>query len=231
MNVYLYKIEYDLMQAEEQRLLASLPAFRREKAEKLINQKARYESMAAALLVRKVLGLSEEEFQSCREEKGPMGKPLLYGADEKKLPLFNLSHSVGYLALAISNQEDMPVGIDLETKDDKELRVSRRMFTQMEYEWIQNAANPQKEFRRVWTEKESFLKCTGQGISVKLSSFHVNRDSGKVESDGYTFQDSPFGKEYFVKTFFAEDESFAMSVCCQKKDFTFKMHEVNSLFS
>ena len=66
MNVYLYKIEYDLMQAEEQRLLASLPAFRREKAEKLINQKARYESMAAALLVRKVLGLSEEEFQSCR---------------------------------------------------------------------------------------------------------------------------------------------------------------------
>ena len=79
---------------------------------------------------------------------------------------FNLSHSDGYVTVAVA---DCPVGIDIETKTDPELKISARFYAEEEQAAVRGAADPQKEFRRIWTRKEAYVKCTGSGLNVEIS--------------------------------------------------------------
>ena len=74
----------------------------------------------------------------------------------------NISHSDGYIAAAVA---DCPVGIDVETKTDPDLKVTARFYSEEEQEAVRNAEDPQREFRRIWTRKEAYVKCVGTGIS------------------------------------------------------------------
>ncbi len=64
---------------------------------------------------------------------------------------FNLSHSYGVSVLAMSHTE---VGVDIE----KVRPVRREKFTFIE-------AKDDKEFFEKWTERESYVKFTGEGIA------------------------------------------------------------------
>lgn len=104
----------------------------------------------------------------------PSGKPGLTQTPHGKLELtqnshgksesnihFNLSHSGGYIAAVVA---DCPVGIDVETKSDLDGRVAKRFFSGEEQQAILAAEDPQLAFRRIWTRKEAYVKCTGTGI-------------------------------------------------------------------
>lgn len=64
---------------------------------------------------------------------------------------FNLSHSHGLVILAVSNTE---IGVDVE----KIRPVNREKFTFIE-------ADDDQEFFEEWTERESYCKFTGEGIT------------------------------------------------------------------
>lgn len=90
---------------------------------------------------------------------GEHGKPFFPSRPDLQ---FNLSHTVGVIALAIG---DEPVGIDVEripTRLDEE--VAAFCCNARELAEIRAAPRPELEFIRLWTRKEAYLKLLGTGI-------------------------------------------------------------------
>lgn len=71
------------------------------------------------------------------------------------------------------------VGIDAESllrKVSDRDALARRFFTSEEYASYLEATDHTLAFFRIWTRKEAFIKCTGEGLHRTLSSFIVNVD-------------------------------------------------------
>ncbi len=106
-----------------------------------------------------------------RVETGPHGKPYL---KEPEVPLFfNLSHAGDRMVLAFSTSGE--VGIDLETYDhpcDSD-QIAARFFHPDETAKLNRLSGEEKKqkFFSLWTEKEAFLKGTGEGLTRETSSF------------------------------------------------------------
>lgn len=96
---------------------------------------------------------------------GEKGKPYVNGL------YFNLSHSGGRVALAVSSA---PVGCDIELIRRAPARVERK-FTQSERESLSRFTGAERDraFFALWTAKESYLKMTGEGLSA-LSTIEIN---------------------------------------------------------
>lgn len=135
---------------------------------------------------------------------------------------FNISHSGDYVMAAVS---DRPIGVDVEFKEDKDFRVTKRMFSDGEREYI---GDNQKRFRDVWTVKEAFLKCTGDGIVVPLNSFTTDYNRKRVQkivSTGYKMEN----KEYYVRTERIDGENYSFSVCSENPNLILDTREVEVL--
>jgi len=115
------------------------------------------------------------------------GKPRLAGS---KPPLrFNLSHSGGMAALAISDRYE--VGADIEQILPLKEDVAGHFFSEAERKALQKL--PREDylpaFYRCWTRKEAFVKAHGAGLSLPLDSFDVSIDEAgepkllRVEQD------------------------------------------------
>ena len=148
---------------------ALLPTARQERICRCPRETTRLQLLAAGLLLRCILGVTEETPLLCT----PQGKPYL-----KHGPCFNLSHSGHFAALAISDQ---PVGLDLQDMTHQPSpRLADRWFTPEEAAWIHG--NPDRFFH-VWTRKESVVKALGLGLAaLPMHTFSVLEPS--VTSNG-----------------------------------------------
>ena len=81
---------------------------------------------------------------------------------------FNLSHSGTLAVCAVS---DAPVGVDVERERAVNWSLARRFFHPAELAWLERSADPDRDFTRLWTRKESYIKMTGKGLAQPLSSF------------------------------------------------------------
>lgn len=146
-------------EGDHARLYAMASRERRQRAEGYLRREDAVRCLAAEALLRyAVPGLEPERIQ-----REPGGKPCLEGVH------FNLSHSGHWVALAVG---DSPLGVDVEcfkTGRDPQ-KLARRYFTEEERRYV---GSSQERFLRVWTAKESRLKCLGVGLSVPLDSFSV----------------------------------------------------------
>ena len=121
---------------------------------------------------------------------GAAGKPALLGTDA---PQFNLSHSHGWAALAVTSR--YPVGIDIEAVRPIRENLAERFFSPAETEAIAalDASEQLAAFYRCWTRKEAFLKAAGDGLNTPLSSFQVSVASDMppevLHIDGATMDD------------------------------------------
>lgn len=114
-------------------------------------------------------------------EYNAFGKPVLAG---RQAPLqFNLSHSCGLLALAITRKG--PIGVDVEHLGSVRKRntsgIARRFFSRLE---VDELARLDAELRHslfvdVWTLKEAYIKAMGKGLSLPLDSFSVLDRAGR----------------------------------------------------
>ena len=105
----------------------------------------------------------------------PEGKPFLRGSSLA----FSLSHSQSWTAFAfvpVSRQrEGISLGIDVEDRMRKvdALRIAQRFFHPSEVEVLtQMKGQPEElkdEFFRIWTRKESVVKCQGSALARELS--------------------------------------------------------------
>lgn len=107
---------------------------------------------------------------------------------------FNLSHSGDWLLLAVG---DTPVGADIEKITKIRPKTMEKYFSQSEQERVKK--NGTKAFFELWTQKESYVKYTGEGIKA-LSK----------ESKDLIY---PEGIAFFSKKF----EDYQISVCTDKE--------------
>ncbi len=108
-------------------------------------------------------------FVECTES----GKPYLSTAAVH----FNISHCDDYVLCVCG---DKAVGCDIEKIKPYNEKVARRFYTDSECKILTDSQNPDVDFMRMWTLKESALKYSGVGLSGGLDrwdfSEYYNRE-------------------------------------------------------
>lgn len=167
-------------------ILFLLPDWRRRKALSYHFPIDRFLCAKSFLMLEQMLR-SKYGLDNCPEFScGTNGKPYL-----KEYPgiYFNISHCRKGIACAVC---DCPVGIDIE-EIQPGLEIRDLVLNQEEKAAVEMSEEPDLEFTRLWTRKESILKLTGEGIKNDmrnvLSEAHgvrietiVNRDASYVLS-------------------------------------------------
>ena len=142
------------------RALERVSLQRRQLALRYVKASDRRLSLAVYLLLQEAL---EKEYGVTGDLTfgfGPHGKPFL-----KDYPQihFNLSHCPGVALCVVS---DAPVGCDVEgVPSVLDLDVCRRVFSEEEQTLILASPSPTLSFACLWTQKEAFLKYTGEGLT------------------------------------------------------------------
>lgn len=131
----------------------SVPAWRKEKADKLRHPINRAQSIGAWVLYEKM----KKEY------------------DLKEDAHFNLSHSGDYVMCSVddSGDEAVEVGCDLEQIKEPRLKLAKRYFCESEYELVEKNED---YFYRFWVFKESYVKATGEGLKQGLNTFEIKFD-------------------------------------------------------
>lgn len=135
------------------------------------------------------------------------GKPFLkYYSDI----YFSISHSGDWIMCAIC---DRPIGIDVEGGVSEVMEIAKRFYTSEEYEYIEHQlqVNQYDSFYKIWTLKESYVKCVGKGLSIPLNSFSFvcSHDEIKMYKKGM------LNDNYLFKTK-KIDNKYHTSVCVEK---------------
>ena len=146
--------------------------------------------------------------------------------NEKGKPLhdecsFNISHSrdlvVGAFALKPDINIDTAIGLDIlkiPTNDIKIYNsVIQKKFTKNEQ--ISVSKNL-KNFLKIWTAKEAYLKYLGQGIGFGLSRIEVEPDRSRLSVDGLEVDERIHVKYLDV---FQDTTNGELNYCCLVCDF------------
>ena len=130
------------------------------------------------------------------------GKPVL---EEAQGIYFNISHTRGLVVCGISERV---IGVDTEYIRPFDRRLMRRVCTEEEIAYIyQNSGNREDQeqqsqrFFRLWTLKESYLKATGQGISIPMREVCFSlEDRGDIRADiqGWKFRQFRYGGRFII---------------------------------
>lgn len=161
----------DILDFDVEEALRTVLAERRYKALRYRFDIDRRQSLAAYMLL--CYGL--------REEYGIATPPCLSYDDRGKPYLtdypdicFNLSHCRCGVACAIGRE---PIGVDIEVVAEVDWDVARRVMNDAQLEYIALSSEPERDFCRLWTMKESLLKQTGEGLCDNLKRLAIDNNS------------------------------------------------------
>jgi len=164
-----------LTAAEQQRFAGWLNAEEQQRWQRFKFAGDRQRFLQARALVRSVLAAYlQQSPASVQFTSNQYGKPQLL---QQPAPLrFNLSHTHGLLALAVSS--DVEVGVDVEavSREVEVVALAERFFAPVETALIKAcSAEAQRDcFFRLWTLKEAYVKARGLGLQLGLDSFAFN---------------------------------------------------------
>ena len=150
-----------------------LPPKRKAKAERLINKNDAILSATAGLMMKRVLGIENDEALRFNEH----GKPFLEHG-----PFFSISHSRQFSVLAVSENE---IGIDIEMHQSQNRRLMERCFTKEEQRFADLST---ENFIKIWEAKEAVLKLLGTGFSFAPRNFSVLPLDEEHTVNGKTFR-------------------------------------------
>ena len=129
------------------------------------------------------------------------GKPYL-----KADPFFfNLSYSCGKVICAVGKKE---VGADVQFIKEAKPAVIKRVLCENEQKVLACCADSKETaFMRFWTQKESYLKYTGDGISAGLSGLDFSSAAGKERFRLFSKEFLTFSKDGFVYSVCFDEEN------------------------
>jgi 4'-phosphopantetheinyl transferase len=150
------------------------------------------EFLVGRLLIRRtlgqLLGVLPERIELVKGEQGKLFlAEKLQPAHEEPL-FFNLSHTSGLVVCGFALGTELGVDVEETTRDH--LAVMPTVFTEREIlhvERQEQVTSRLREFYRVWTRKEAYMKSVGLGFSLPPLSFEVPLDAGRAERDGYEY--------------------------------------------
>lgn len=98
---------------------------------------------------------------------------------------FNISHSKDLIVLAVNNSS---IGIDVENITIFNYDIIKKFFSIKEEEYINSFSNNEKkkhEFFKLWTQKESFIKCIGKGFYHNILDTNMVFNQQKINKKNY----------------------------------------------
>ena len=188
--IYIYNSIADYSDGHYQINLNSLPQWRKEKALQYKKLDDRKRSVLAFVLLERAL----------REEYGITEVPeFVYNEFGKpsfsNLPIhFSLSHCKDAVACAVS---DHNIGIDVETIVPYNPDVARRVCTAAELEMLEQSANKDVDFIKLWTAKEAISKYEGMGLSLPFAEIDISK--------------------YATHTQMCFENNYCITVCCDAR--------------
>ena len=163
-------------------LRTALDDHERQRAERFHFRRDHDTYIAAHALARSMLSeATGVPAASLRFVTGPYGKPELVQDTGGRQVRFNISHTDGLVACAVSDGDAL--GVDVENSERKtDLEIAHRYFAPEESALVLSAAPDRghRLFFRFWTLKESFIKATGEGLSRPLDSFAFTLDPIRI---------------------------------------------------
>lgn len=188
-----------------QKYYQQLTKQRRERVDRLLDEKAKKLSVLAETLLRFVL--NEQGITDFAISTLENGKPFLLGGQKS----FNLSHSHDICVCAVS---DVEIGCDVEKIAKANLKIGERFFSKTENAYLSSlsADKESQEFYRLWTLKESYVKAIGKGLFLPLNSFDVVDEKGQTKVITYN------QKDYYFKSY-RLDNDYKAAVCSQSNVF------------
>ncbi|EOQ62164.1 hypothetical protein F935_02952 [Acinetobacter calcoaceticus ANC 3811] len=158
------------------------------------------------------LGISPYEIKL---QLHPNGKPFVQGS---KAVYFNLTHSADVIILAVT--EEGEIGVDIEQVDPEfEWRRVDSVLQLSEIEWIKekeltDSSSVYQRFFQIWTLKEAYIKCTGEGMSrhLKMFNFHILPEHIQFLD---STNDAQKTEEYYFESYIY-DSNFIFSICLQQ---------------
>lgn len=178
--------------------------------------KDRRSYVMAHWLVRKVLShyvpVAPDQWEF---KRGLFGKPSISAPEQIPQLEFNLSHTVGMVACAITCAG--AIGVDVERVRMREyLNVARRFFAPEEVQQLEHLPEQEQRsaFFRLWTLKEAYIKALGKGLSVDLSRFSFPDVMGnEITIQFADDNDDPMNWQ-FLRHEPNEDYKIAVALCC-----------------
>lgn len=122
-----------------------------------------------ALLWHALKELTDNGVPTEKVEVDAQGKPYL-----KNSPFyFNISHSHAYVVCAVGLEE---LGIDIQYHKHGNIeRLAKRTLTRKEWEEFLYSTDKTHFFYERWSEKESYLKYTGEGIRSDMRELSIDK--------------------------------------------------------
>ncbi|MFV5440919.1 4'-phosphopantetheinyl transferase superfamily protein [Acinetobacter oleivorans] len=145
----------------------------------------------------------------------PNGKPFVQGS---KAVYFNLTHSADVIILAVTEEGEIGVDIEQVDREFEWMRVDS-VLAPIEIEWIKeneltDPFSVYQRFFQIWTLKEAYIKCTGEGMSrhLKKLNFHVLPEHIQFLD---STNDARKTEEYYFESYIY-DSNFIFSICLQQ---------------
>ena len=144
-----------------------LSSYRAEKLARMKNRTARKQSICAELLLRYSLRDCGYSINApLNIAAGKFGKPYLKTGE----CFFSLSHSDKAVLCAVSDTE---CGADVQQISTVKSALVERYYAPAEKEAVFSADDPDEIFTAIWAMKESYIKASGLGLRIPLTSFSV----------------------------------------------------------
>ena len=122
---------------------------------------------------------------------------------------FNISHSNQYVIIGISNENE--IGIDIEYNDKLNEKLKNHICSNLELDFIKD----DNDFYKIWTSKESLLKCYGSGLINDLKKIN------SLPIDGLKNYN---GKNYY--SHYIDYNNYSISVTIMSDDdFKIELHK------
>ena len=176
----LYLIFSDMTECSEQEIARLLPLVSEQRREQALSYKhlfGQYCCLKSYEMLQQLLTCSAA---SCRRSRPLNVHPtptFLYNEHGAPFladgPYFSISHCKQGIAVVVS---DSPVGIDIEGIRQVDEGLVRKTMNIEEQAQIQASAAPDREFIRLWTRKEAYVKLQGTGIISDMHAILVNTE-------------------------------------------------------
>jgi 4'-phosphopantetheinyl transferase len=103
----------------------------------------------------------------------PHGRPELVSATDKPPLRFNISHTHGLVACAVTLARDLGVDVEAADRADDPLDTVEHYFAPAEIAALRQLppADQRARFFTLWTLKEAYIKARGLGLEIPLQQF------------------------------------------------------------
>ena len=164
MKVVVFDRMEECTETEVNRMLPLVSDQRREQALRYKHTMGQFCCLKSWVLLRDILKTPTKPRQNHDQtpiewqkmEYNEHGKPFLPNG-----PFFSISHCKAGIAVAVDEQ---PIGIDIESIRHADENLIERTMNEEEQRLIRSAAQPDRMFTRLWTQKEAVVKAEGTGI-------------------------------------------------------------------